>query len=191
MIAPFFWKMGKNLCFCPSAVILIRAKEIKALFWRKWNGFLPRRLQREKLLDLARGREIDSIIVWKLDRWERSVADLVTSLNELREVGVGFVSITEALVLTTSSRRAMAGLLAVFAELERDLIWEKVRAGLDQARKKGKVLGRPQTAMSKAAEVLSLRRKSLLISEIARRTHIDRRSVRRIIERSANGALTP
>jgi DNA invertase Pin-like site-specific DNA recombinase len=150
-----------------------------------------KRLQREKLLDLARRREIDSIIVWKLDRWGRSVADLVTSLNELREVGVGFVSITEALDLTTSSGRAMAGLLAVFAEFERDLIRERVRAGLDQARKKGKVLGRPQTAMSKAAEVLSLRRKSLSISEIARRTHIDRRSVRRIIERTANGALTP
>src|SRR5207237_9585852 len=72
---------------------------------------------RQKLLEAARRRDIDVVIVWRLDRWGRSMADLVTRLQELRDLGGGFVSLTEALDLTTPSGRAMAGLLAVFAEL--------------------------------------------------------------------------
>ena len=103
------------------------------------------RFRREALLKSARRREIDVIVVWKLDRWGRSLADLVASLSELNELGVGFVSLTEALDLTTPSGRAMAGLLAVFAEFERDLLRERVKAGIAQARKDGKPHGRPDT----------------------------------------------
>jgi len=74
------------------------------------------RPEREQLLKAARRREIDAVLVWRLDRWGRSVADLVLTLKELNELGVGFVSLTEALDLTTPTGRAMAGLLAVFAE---------------------------------------------------------------------------
>jgi len=99
---------------------------------------------------------VDAIIVWKLDRWGRSVPDLVSTLNELQEIGVGFISITEALDLTTSAGRAMAGILAVFAEFERELLRERVRAGLEQARQKGKRLRRPPTAMAKADKIREL-----------------------------------
>ena len=85
---------------------------------------------REKLLDAARRREIDIVVVWRLDRWGRSVTDLLATLQELEHLGVGFVSLTEALDLTTPSGRAMAGLLAVFAEFEREILRERVRAGL-------------------------------------------------------------
>jgi DNA invertase Pin-like site-specific DNA recombinase len=71
---------------------------------------------RQTLLDAARRRDIDVVVVWRLDRWGRSMADLVTTLQELRDLDVGFVSLTEALDLTTPSGRAMAGLLAVFAD---------------------------------------------------------------------------
>ena len=74
---------------------------------------------REALLKAARRREVDVIVVWRLDRWGRSLPDLVVTLRELTELGVGFVSLTEALDLTTSTGRAMAGMLAVFAEFER------------------------------------------------------------------------
>jgi DNA invertase Pin-like site-specific DNA recombinase len=84
---------------------------------------------REKVLDAARRREIDVVLVWRLDRWGRSVADLVATLQELSHLGVGFVSLTEALDLTTSIGRAMAGLVAVFAEFEREILRERVRAG--------------------------------------------------------------
>ena len=75
------------------------------------------RPERNVLLKAARRQELDAILVWRLDRWGRSVADLVGTLTELNELGVGFVSLTEALDLTTSAGRAMAGLLAVFAQL--------------------------------------------------------------------------
>src|SRR5438270_6110465 len=101
---------------------------------------------REALLAVARRREVDVVLVWRLDRWGRSVADLVSTLQELQHLGVGFVSLTEALDLTTPAGRAMAGLLAVFAEFEHEILRERVRAGLDHARQNGKKLGRPVTA---------------------------------------------
>ena len=136
---------------------------------------------REELMRLARQREIDNIIVWKLDRWGRSVPDLISSLNELQEIGVGFVSITEALDLTTSVGRAMAGMLAIFAEFERDILKERIKAGLAQARERGQILGRPKTAIDKSELVIAFKEKGLSNSEVARRLKIDRRSVGRII----------
>ena len=108
------------------------------------SGASQRQL-REKLLDAARCREIDVVLVWRLDRWGRSVADLLATLQELDHLGVGFVSLTEALDLTTPSGRAMAALLAVFAEFEREILRERVRAGLAHARRNGQTLGRPVT----------------------------------------------
>src|SRR5262245_19362471 len=101
---------------------------------------------RNQLLAAARKREIDIIYVWRLDRWRRSVSDLIGTLAELSELGVGFISMTEALDFTTATGRAMAGLLAVFAEFERDLLRERVKAGIAHARKQGKPHGRPKTA---------------------------------------------
>src|SRR5580700_11770439 len=81
-----------------------------------------KREAREKLLEAARRREIDVVLVWRLDRWGRSVTDLLATLQELDHLGVGFVSLTEALDLTTPAGRAMAGLLAIFAEFEREIL---------------------------------------------------------------------
>src|ERR1043165_1252170 len=97
------------------------------------------RPEREALLKAVRRREVDVIVVWRLDRWGRSLADLMTTLNELSELGVGFVSLSDAIDLTTASARALAGMLAVFAEFERDLIRERVKAGLAQAREQGRI----------------------------------------------------
>ena len=136
---------------------------------------------RESLLALARQREIDVVLVWRLDRWGRSVADLVSTLQELQHLGVGFVSLTEALDLTTPAGRAMAGLLAVFAEFEREILRERVRAGLDHARQQGKRLGRPPSAAFKAVEARELHRQGISKSEIARQLEIGRTSVRRLL----------
>jgi DNA invertase Pin-like site-specific DNA recombinase len=97
---------------------------------REVNSGAARREAREKLLEAARRREIDVVLVWRLDRWGRSVTDLLATLQELEHLGVGFVSLTEALDLTTPSGRAMAGLLAIFAEFEREILRERTRAGL-------------------------------------------------------------
>ena len=136
---------------------------------------------REKLIDAARRRDIDLVVVWRLDRWGRSMADLVTTLQELRDLGVGFVSLTEALDLTTPTGRAMAGLLAVFAEFEREILQERVRAGLAHARENGKRLGRPPTAALNAKQVRRLFRAGVSKAAIARNLQIGRTSVRRIL----------
>ncbi len=136
---------------------------------------------REKLLEAARRREIDVVLVWRLDRWGRSVTDLLATLQELEHLGVGFVSLTEALDLTTPAGRAMAALLAVFAEFEREILRERVRAGLAHARQNGKRLGRPATAALHTAAIRKLYRAGVSKSEIARQVQIGRTSVRRIL----------
>ena len=139
------------------------------------------REQREKLLEAARRREIDVVLVWRLDRWGRSVTDLLATLQELEHLGVGFVSLTEALDLTTPAGRAMAGLLAVFAEFEREILRERVRAGLAHARQNGQRRGRPMTAALHADQVRKLYGAGTSKSEIARQLNIGRTSVRRIL----------
>lgn len=136
---------------------------------------------REQLLDAARRREIDVVLVWRLDHWGRSVTDLLATLQELEHLGVGFVSLTEALDLTTPAGRAMAGLLAIFAEFEREILRERTRAGLAHARQNGKQLGRPMTAGLQATEIRKLYRAGVAKAEIARRLGIGRTSVRRIL----------
>jgi DNA invertase Pin-like site-specific DNA recombinase len=144
------------------------------------SGAAEREL-REKLMTAARRREIDIVLVWRLDRWGRSLADLVVTLKELSELGVGFVSLTEALDLTTPTGRAMAGLLSVFAEFEREILRERIRAGIAEARLNGKRFGRPLTAAKKAGHIRKLYRAGLSKAEIARRLDISRTSVRRIL----------
>jgi putative DNA-invertase from lambdoid prophage Rac len=116
------------------------------------SGASQRQL-REKLLEPARRCEIDVVLVWCLDRWGRSVIDLLSTLQELNHLGVGFMSPTEALDLTTPAGRAMAGLLAVFAAFERELLQRRVRAGLAHARQNRKRLGRPPSAALKAKAI--------------------------------------
>jgi len=152
-----------------------------ALQVREVNSGAARREAREKLLEAARRREIDVVLVWRLDRWGRSVTDLLATLQELDHLGVGFVSLTEALDLTTAAGRAMAAMLAVFASFERGVLQERTRAGLAHARMNGKRLGRPMTAGLQAAEIRKLHRAGISKSEIARRLQIGRTSVRRLL----------
>ena len=139
------------------------------------------RLRREELMRAARRREIDAIVVWRLDRWGRSLADLMVTLQELHELGVGFISLNEALDLTTPTGRAMAGMLAVFAEFERGILRERVKAGIAEARRRGKRHGRPPTVAHHADEARQLHAAGLSKSAIARQLRISRTSVRRFL----------
>jgi len=148
---------------------------------REVNSGAVRREAREKVLEAARRREIDVVLVWRLDRLgpvgNRSAGDP----SGTGASGVGFVSLTEALDLTTPAGRAMAGLLAIFSEFEREVLRERTRAGLAHARENGKRLGRPATAALHAVEIRKLHRTGVSKSEIARRVQIGRTSVRRIL----------
>jgi len=109
------------------------------------------------------------------------VADLLATLQELEHLRVGFVSLTEALDLTMPAGRAIAGLLAVFAEFEREVLRDRVRAGLAHARANGMRLGRPLAAALQSDQTRKLRRSGFSKSEIARQLNIVRTSVRRIL----------
>ena len=144
------------------------------------SGAAEREL-REKLMAAARRREIDVVLVWRLDRWGRSLVDLVVTLKELAELGVAFVSLTDALDLTTPTGRAMAGLLSVFAAFEHEILRERIRAGIAEARMQGKHLGRPVTVGKMARQIRKLHLAGVSKAEIARRLQIGRTSVRRIL----------
>src|SRR2546427_11558082 len=148
------------------------------------SGVRERR-QREELMRAARRREIDAIVVWRLDRWGRSLADLVSTLQELHELGVGFISLSEALDFATPTGRAMAGMLAVFAEFERGILRERVKAGIAEARRRGTRHGRPPTVAHQAEAVQQLYAEGLSKSAIARRLGIGRTSVRRFLGSTA------
>lgn len=137
--------------------------------------------KREELLKEARRRQVDAIIVWRLDRWGRSVSDLIGTIRELTDTGVGFVSLTEAFDLTTPAGKALSGMLAVFAEFERDILRERVKAGIAHSRSQGNAHGRPATASLKTSEIRKLKKRGLNNSEIARKLKIGRTSVIRAL----------
>ena len=102
-------------------------------------------------------------------------------MQELTALKVGFVSLSEALDLTTPSGRAFAGMLAVFAEFERDILRDRVKTGIAQARKEGRPHGRPAKIVGKTQEIRDLARKGLRKSAIAKQLNIGRTSVRRLL----------
>jgi len=102
----------------------------------------------DKLMRDAARRKFDAVLIWKLDRFGRSLRHLVNALTELQARGIAFVSLTDNLDLTTPSGRLMFAVIAAMGEFERDLISERVRAGLRHARAKGKKLGRPRRAVN-------------------------------------------
>jgi len=104
----------------------------------------------DRLLSDAQRRRFDILLVWKLDRFARSLKFLVVSLAELAALGVAFVSLRDNLDLTTPAGRFTAQLLGAMAEFERALIQERVCAGLRHARAKGKRLGRPTVIVDRA-----------------------------------------
>jgi len=103
-----------------------------------------------KLMADAHGRKFDAVLVWKIDRWGRSLRHLVTSLAELDAYGIAFISLRDNLDLSTPSGRLMMQLLGAMAEFERALIQERVRAGLRNAKSKGVRLGRPRVFVSES-----------------------------------------
>jgi putative DNA-invertase from lambdoid prophage Rac len=134
------------------------------------SGTTTRRPQFQKLLHDARARRLDVIVVWKLDRWARSLSATVTILAELQELGCEFVSLRDNLDLSTSAGRLFGHLIAAFAEYEASIIRERVRAGLANARAKGKRLGRP--TIHDPSAIRELRQKGLSYRAIAKKLRV-------------------
>ncbi|MCS7240458.1 MAG: recombinase family protein [Candidatus Bipolaricaulota bacterium] len=97
-----------------------------------------------RAMQLAREGKIEAIVVTKLDRWGRSVKDLVTSIDELRRLGVHFISIGDNLDTSTPNGRLLFHILSAFAEFEREIIRERMQAGRERAKAQGKACHRPR-----------------------------------------------
>jgi DNA invertase Pin-like site-specific DNA recombinase len=108
------------------------------------SGSKESRPELNRLMTDAQQRKFDAVMVWKLDRFARSLKHLINALAQFEALGVAFVSLRDNLDLTTPSGRLMFQIIGAMAEFERSLIQERVRAGLQHARSKGQRLGRPR-----------------------------------------------
>jgi DNA invertase Pin-like site-specific DNA recombinase len=131
------------------------------------SGSKESRPELNRLMAAAHRREIDVVLVWKLDRFGRSLRHLVNGLAELEARGVAFISLRDNLDLTTPAGRLMFQIIGSMAEFERSLIQERVKAGLRNARAKGKCLGRPRVAVD-CARIAALRAQGASWRAVAR-----------------------
>lgn len=145
------------------------------------SGNRERRPELDRLMDAARKRKIDIVLVWRFDRFARSVRHLVLALEELNGLGVAFISYSENVDTSTPMGKAMFTIIGAMAELERNVLIERVRAGMARARKQGKHVGRPRMGDAGASEMLALRKDGLLQHQIAERLGVSRAYVSRML----------
>lgn len=157
-------------------------------FVEKISGAKKKRPERDELLKLCRQGEFKTILVWKLSRWGRSSVDVISTLRELHEMGVNVLSVTENIDQSTPSGRAMTGMLAVFAELDREIINEQMWIGrLKYKEKNGNLGGRKPRARERAKEVCILKDSGMSNYEIAKRLEVSPSSVARILKSRTEG----
>ena len=135
-----------------------------------------------QLMADASRRKFDAVMVWKLDRFGRSLRHLVNALAELEALGVAFISLRDNLDLGTPSGRLMFQIIGAMAEFERSLIQERVKAGLRNAKAKGKRLGRPRVVVDQV-EVLALRNSGASWRAIAEKLGVGVGTAHRIAQR--------
>ena len=144
------------------------------------SGSKESRPQLNQLMTDAHRRKFDALLVWKIDRFGRSLKHLVNALADLCAYGVAFVSFRDNLDLSTPSGRLMFQIIGAMAEFERSLIQERVKAGLRNARAKGKRFGRPRVAID-AVRVAELRRDGFSWSQVCRTLNVSKGSAQRSV----------
>lgn len=153
------------------------------------SGTKDTRPAMSRLMDAARRRALDAIIVWKIDRWGRSMPGFVSSVQELRSLSVRFIAVTQGIDTDEGNptARLMLNLLASFAEFERELIVERTRAGLQRARREGRIGGRPKLVVNRA-KVLAMNSDGMTTREIGEELDISPASVCRILKLAHSAA---
>ena len=140
------------------------------------------RKQFDAMIKAATRGEFDMIAAWSVDRLGRSLQDLVQFLNELQSVGCDLYLHQQALDTSTPAGRAMFGMCGVFAEFERSMIQERVKAGLQRARAKGTVLGRPRVSTSKRQSLMKAYKEVGTVRGAARLANVPVATASRIIK---------
>jgi DNA invertase Pin-like site-specific DNA recombinase len=146
------------------------------------SGAQRHRPQLDLLMKDARKRLFEVVLVWKFDRFARSLKHLIESLDEFSSLGIDFVSYTEGVDTTTPTGQLLFHIVGAVAQFERDLIAERVRAGMAHARAMGKHIGRPRAAVDIQA-VSQLREQGRSLREIANRLSVPVSRVRRALLR--------
>jgi DNA invertase Pin-like site-specific DNA recombinase len=142
------------------------------------SGARSDRAEYQAMLAAARRREFDVLLVWKYDRFARSLRELVNALSEFDGLGIAFVSYSEGADTTTPQGKLQFGIMASLAEFERSLIAERVRAGMVRAKAQGRHTGRPALPSYKRGEIEKLlAEKKLSANEIAKKVGVSRRTV--------------
>lgn len=145
------------------------------------SGSKDRRPALDKLMKAARAREFDAVLVFKLDRFGRSLQHLTAALSEFKALGIEFISITESIDTSTPAGKALFGMIGVFAEFEHDLISERVRAGMARARRQGVKFGsRPRLVFDREA-VRQMHKRGATIREIAKKYKLTVGTVHRAV----------
>lgn len=163
--------------------------EIVAIFRETASGNVDSRSERKKVMNLARDRQIEAVLVTELTRWGRSTTDLLHTLQELEACGVSVIAQTGLQFdLRSPQGKLFASLMAALAEFERDLLRERIRSGISAAQERGVKFGRQEGQRPKAdrneAKVLKLRAEGKSYRAIASELHLSKNTVMDIIKRN-------
>jgi DNA invertase Pin-like site-specific DNA recombinase len=159
-------------------------KEVIEYVDRGASGASSSRPALDRLMRDIRSRRLDVLLVWKFDRLFRSTRHMLNTLAELRNVGVSFISLTEQLDTSSPMGEAMFAIASAMAQLERDLIRERVKAGLDRARAAGVRLGRPPKEVDRE-RLLEVYTRTKSIRDTAKALGLSRTFVHRFLQESA------
>ena len=148
-----------------------------------YTGANIRRPAFAEMMYEARKRRFDVLLVWKLDRLSRSLKDLINTLDELGSLGIHFISYDNNLDTTTPTGKLVFQIIRAVAEFEKDIIRERVRAGLENARQKGKRLGRPEISNDVLQKARVLRKQGLSFRRIEKNLGVGEGTIRKRIRK--------
>lgn len=150
------------------------------------SGAKETRPDLDRLMEDARKRKFEMVLVWKFDRFARSSKLLALALDEFRSLGIEFVSFTENIDTSSPLGQAMFSIISAMAQLERDLTAERIKSGMDHAKRRGKKLGRPSTeiSFSEVAQMKDDRKSGLSIRQIAGKYDRNRSTVHRLLRQA-------
>lgn len=147
-----------------------------------YGGGNTKRPAFHQMLGDARKRKFDALLVWKLDRLGRSLKDLINTLDEFGSLGIDFISYENDLDTSTPTGKLVFHVIGAVAEFEKDIIRERVKAGLENAKRKGKRLGRPPVPEGILEKAKALRKEGLSYRKIGKRLGVDEGTVRKKIK---------
>lgn len=156
-----------------------RGWSIAEIYTDEISGSKESRPSLDRLMTDAHKRKFDAVLVFRFDRFSRSTKQLVNSLETFRSLGVNFISYQESIDTSTPAGQMMFTMISAFAQFERSIIQERVKAGIAKARQKGKILGRPKRKITETQmeKIQELRKQDFSIREIATQTGINKTKI--------------